>query len=125
MSVSSINPYLEALYAQYYTSGIDTATTQSAQSSSTSAAVRGISGVDSFERSTPTLQAGYTAEMAGANRAQFGPPPPPGDSANASGSSTDDPVKSFLDKVAAGTVTDEDLTDMQTLLKQWQQTTAK
>lgn len=54
------------------------------------------------------------------------PPPPPGaekasDDSSSSESSSSDLIKDFLDKVKNGTVTQDDLTTIQTLLNQMQQ----
>ncbi len=54
---------------------------------------------------------------------QAPPPPPPPPQGTEGASSSGDQLKTFLDKVAAGTVTDEDLTAMQTWLSQTAQST--
>lgn len=111
MSISSINPYLSALYAQYQTSRINGTTNQSSDQSAASSAIQATTSVDGdvFQLSIPPLTAGYSAEEAGAYSSQNPPPPPP--------PKEDDQIKIFLDKVANGTATEDDLTAMQTYLQ--------
>lgn len=100
MSVSSINPYLSALAAQYTASV--TAATDTTQTSSNTNSIQATNGLDTFELSAPPITfSGYDS------------------SGNATGgSSLHTDIQSFLEKVKNGTVTDDDIKQLQAELKQ-------
>ena len=103
MSVSSINPYLAALYAQ--NSAIATSSTSGTSTdkqTSSSSSVQGTSGLDSFELSAPPISfPGYDSS---------------GNSTDGSNLKAD--IKAFLAKVKNGTVTQDDIQKLEAELKQ-------
>lgn len=64
-----------------------------------------------------SLEISSDAQNAMSSYMMYGPPPPPPNGANGPGSE----IKDFLDKVASGTATEDDLKDMQSVLQKMQQ----
>ncbi len=118
MNISSINNNW-LLYSNYLNTASTTATTSTGNSQ--------VSSVSSDLQNTISNADGDTFEFSGntqnvSQNLTYGPPPPPrGPGGPGSDSAESDDIKSFLDKVADGTVTDEDITEMQSILQEAQE----
>ncbi len=74
-----------------------------------------------FSADGDSLEISSDAQNVMSNYMMYGPPPPPPNGANGPGPGQSSEIKDFLDKVASGTATEDDLNNMQSILKQIQQ----